>query len=474
MNHALVRPVIVITCAILLLTAMASHYAIATTFPIGGDAASYIRKATAVLSANSIVSATQKIARSQYPLAITAVVSSAALPLSWPERYVTLMVLAQICVGLGFGWFLWRVAGWPAAALGIAFWSLSLTEFNPHFEDGTLAQLASLLWLLLFLERVVAGSPAWAGFFALAALATHPLTGVLLIASLILSLPGLWLFHAHLPPARRQLILVLSIIVLLVTLFIFYLMFKGSLHAIDATGSATLDLKNSIRSRFGPIILLAVPGWFIMQKNLGRKPDVLLIVNSLIALSVVLSLGNLIGLDLWTIRFRSYFVMVVTILAAIALPILTDAVWKSKIIKYTFCAGFISAIAVLSWQYDKGIYHRYESPSSHLRLHPDEAESMTWMRNNLPPNSFIATSYSNRHVEWIPILANVTWDGFHDNELFWRANDDQLQHLVRDAGLTHVAFFTYYEGVDDRFSNTDEFPIVFKNNGVTIIRLPKP
>src|SRR5688572_729407 len=112
-----------------LLFAIAAQYPLETTFPIGGDATRYILKLLEVqTTANEngfFAAGRELLTNTAYPGTQIILATSALLPISWPERFTWWMSLGHVASGLAIGYFAWRLAGWKAAAAGMAIWALT-------------------------------------------------------------------------------------------------------------------------------------------------------------------------------------------------------------------------------------------------------------------------------------------------------------------------------------------------------------
>src|SRR3989344_6648273 len=87
-----------------LLVAMSLHYPLATTFPIGGDAASHIRVAQTIQAITATPhDAWVALKTSNYPLAQILFAVFGTLPLAWPESFVWWMAAGHILTGAALG-----------------------------------------------------------------------------------------------------------------------------------------------------------------------------------------------------------------------------------------------------------------------------------------------------------------------------------------------------------------------------------
>jgi len=98
---------------------------------------------------------------------------------------------------------------------------------------------------------------------------------------------------------------------------------------------------------------------------------------------------------------------------------------------------------------------------------------------NLPPESIIITSASSRHTEWIPVLTSLNWSSLSSSDsLFNSLHEEYLDH--REATISKSVnspdYYAFFTNVDDVhrmvFLHPEVFPIVYKNDAVTLVKSP--
>ena len=188
----------------------AAQYPLSTTFPMGGDGAAIIRN---VQHINIRPLATLRtIVHSWYPAAYILFSINALIPfISWPILFSWWMAFGQILVGIALGFLCYRLAGARAAAIAIGLWALTPITMTSFFEDGTMAQLWSLIWITLFFERMAAKSTIGMIFFAFIAFFSHPITGLMLVATLCMTVPFSWISLPNLSKNQKTIRNILSL-----------------------------------------------------------------------------------------------------------------------------------------------------------------------------------------------------------------------------------------------------------------------
>jgi len=404
---------LVISTSLALLIATAIHYPLATTFPIGGDAASFIRDAKQFPHQLS-----------RYPASQATFAAFAALPLSWPDRYTWFAAFAFIAAGLSLGRLASRIGHWPAAAVAIVTWSTTLVSIQPHIEAGTLAQLTSLIPLFLFLERLFARAYKTATLFLLLTLLAHPLTGIisLLIAYSVMIANAFkhksFTIHFALP------------VILLTLLAVGILMDQQTFFTNVAAEKSPVPTNDSLRSHFAPAWILAPIGFILLLKKFKDHP---LAIHSLITfalLSILFFYNQHLGLGVLTSRFSTYFLSLLTLLFALALPVLVRSSLQPKALQTAVPVLLLTCMYIPSLDSARYVFNYYESPSRYARLHPEELAAIDWMKNNLPSSSFIVSSEINRHTEWIPILTSLRWHGLPDDLTLSKLDSQKYTHAI--------------------------------------------
>lgn len=393
--------VIALFAATLIAGARAAQYPLSVTFPVGGDAPEYIIAARTIThAATRPRAALTQLTSSWYPSALLLFSTSAALPLDWPERFTWSMAASHLAVGLALAALAARFAGLPAAAAALFFWSLTTTDITRHFEDATLAQLISLGFLALFLERLAAGS-VWGSLITFAlAVAAHPTTGLPLLVAIPATLPALLVHRAQLTAAERRQAIAISLATLLVIGALIASHKSPFTVEVGTDDETPLDLPNYAY----PAVALAPVGLLLMLSRRAVPLPARLTVLSLTAVTVLLAGNIYLGIGVWTIRLRSLAAALATPAAAVALVHTTAAAFHSRPARTVFLCAGAAPLLLAAWHASDRVYRYYENPDNVARLHPAERAAMEWLENHTKPDSTIFSVVGNRHAEWLPAL----------------------------------------------------------------------
>ena len=452
---------------------MSLHYPLATTFPIGGDAASHIRVAQTIQAITATPhDAWVALKTSNYPLAQILFAVFGTLPLAWPESFVWWMAAGHILTGAALGLLLWRLGSWRAAAAGIAIWALTPVGINTHFEDGTAPQLFSLIFLVLAFERLIAGS-AWGLLLAVAATAfTHPLSGFILLASLILGVIIVYPIRRYLAPNQARTVKYLSGLLVLLVIAAAARAASG-LDWPQAQAESYFFILDALRSKFAPWIVLSIPGLAVLTSRLRRSLHASASLLAFMWLAFLLTTNSNFAAGLWENRFRTYFILSVTVAASLALPRLLASAFRHPLSRFLFIILLFASVASLTWRDTEAVYSFYENPKNHARLHPSVASAISWMSENLPPGSFVASTAASRHTEWIPALTRLPWQEVNAGHDLLTKGGSELVQAAEASPFTHLIFLTDHENVPPNISaQPDAFPVIFANDAAIVFRLP--
>lgn len=447
---------------------MILQYPLSASFPLGGDATRYILKLFEVkefaVAGEWLAAGRALLTNTYYPGSQVILSASALVPLSWPDRLIWLVVLAHIFIAGSLGLLLYRLAGWREAATAVAIWSLATVTITTDLENGTIAQLWSMGFVILALYQVTRSS--WWGFIAMTvgATITHPFGGLVIAATLITALPA----FSWKRPTRTPFIIG-SLLALLAAagLARYYRVLAGF-----AGSTEPFPLNDLLQSPFGPFILLAPFGLVLLMQQRKRAPLPVLVVVQFIVLSVLLTMNDHLGLNILTFRFQSFGALTITILAALTLPTVLRTAFPSP--RWAAAVGllFFCTTGLATWHENSRIFHFYESPSRHARLHPDEQAAFVWLDTNVPVPATIVSTRTNRRTEWIPILTHHHWVGLEEHDELWHTTATELPDYLKTTPYTHAIFLRYREKDSEVFpAGVALFPVVFENKGAVIFNL---
>lgn len=452
-----------------LLITLAIQYPLSTTFPIGGDAASHIQAAKDILGGEQTI---LTLRTSNYPASQFIFAGFTALPATWPDRFVWWITLGHILVGVAIAVLLWRISSWPAAAAGLVIWALTPVGINTHFEDGTAPQLWSLVFLLLTFERLAAGS-VWSTLaFAGAAVSAHFLTGAILIISLAMGSLMLLPVRRYLAFQQSRQIKYYAIVFALFALLTAFPLTRPFTIPFIEPQSEDFFVLDMLKSKFAPWLVLSLPGLSLMTRQLRRRLPAATSLLSFFWLSFLLTTNSSLHVGLWENRFRTYFIMSVSLSAGLALPALLRSAFRGPVLRFLFTSLLITTLAVLTWRDNAATYRYYEEPNNQT-LPPDVRAALTWMKDNLAPTDALASTTATRYGEWIPILTPFRWQELPPNYPLFTTPGNELYTIARAQSFTHLILFLHHEDVPRAIAERPElFKVAFANPSAAIYQLP--
>lgn len=458
---------ILVAGALLLLIIIALQYPLSTTFPMGGDAPAYIMTVKHFLNFSNFPTNFSALTGSWYPLSDLILLPWAFIPLSWPMRFVWWAALGQIMTGLCFGWFMYRTFGRMEAIASVGIWAITPIIAISHFEDGTIAQLWSYAFVLLFLERFHANKPKTALIILLLVCLAHPVTGLTIFLVLVTTLPALWFLHKQLPPEQKKTVLTISLGICAAILI-------GSVVALTKHQaiSQITDQSNSywfdfITSSFQPVILLSPLGFILLQKYLRKSLPTLILLDIFILTTIALAFSNVPHLGSWSLRFVPLVIVSITVLGSIALKKCLTAIFKVPSLISLSLLMLFAGVGILVWDNNSRVYAFYESPARYARIHPDEIAAISWMQNNIPAASNVVASISNRHSEWIPALSSLNLISMPENKIMLRKAGYDISE---DSQVKYFIFFLRRESVPKyMLIDPERYRVIFQNKGAVVI-----
>lgn len=446
------------------LIAPAIQYPLSTTFPIGGDAAAHIT--TVEHMSSRPFSTIYRITQSWYPATYLLFSMNAFIPfVSWVALYPWWMALGQILTGLAIGFLLFRLSGIRAAAIGIALWGMTPIALTSFFEDATMAQLWSLPYLALFFERMAARSTKGMVFYFFLSLLAHPITGLILLATIIITAPQLWIGNPHDTAGERLLRKIYSYSALVATLFaICILASRHSVFSLAFRPESSQYLPELFHGFFLPWTVASIYGWYLMIY--AHKERLVLITSfaSFFFISILVAANNQLRIGFWTNRLNVYVTICIIIGASVGFDRMLDALRRTWI-QVLFASALLIALTGSVFHDNQNIYRRYESPSTYTRIHPDELAAIGWIKEHTPPSAHVLTSLATRHYEWIPVLSGLWWDN---------ALPGQLEAIEKNiyAPYTLLVYFTKTEKVPEHIrARTEHYHLEYENKGAAIFHI---
>ncbi len=444
------------------LLATALQYPLATTFPIGGDAAAHISNVQHLFS--KPLETMGHIARSWYPVTYVLFSMLNFVPLSsWPELYTWWMALGQIMIGLTLGLLAYRLSGLRAAAAAIGLWAITPITMTSFFEDGTMAQLWSLPWIILFFARIAQKSLRDILIFAALAVLSHPITSFMLLATMIFTTVSLWMKQQPLKYEEEKIRKVFAWITIASIALASYALITRWEVLLLRDKESSKYMPELLRGFFFPWLLVSIVGLISFIKQ--HKKNIILVtgLGCFFFLSLLLA-ANTLGVSFWTNRVNAYLLLCVTLGAAIGVSeLLTN-------LKPFFLTAFIAPCIIIGLtasviHTNANIYQRNESLSVYIRIHPEELAAIEWIKNTTPLHTIVFTSDSTRHYEWIPVLSNRKWTAISIEEI----QNPEYQSLENEK---YLVFFTRKEKAPDAIRNdSSKYSLVYETSGAEIFYL---
>ncbi|HLC49640.1 MAG TPA: hypothetical protein VJI96_04635 [Candidatus Andersenbacteria bacterium] len=431
----------------------AVQYPLSTTFPIGGDAAAHIGIVQHLIS-RPILTA-QNIYHSWYPISYILFSINAINPfVYWPIAFSWWMTLGQVITGLAIGLLSFRLFGIRAAAIGIALWGMTPIALTSFFEDATMAQLWSLPWAILFFERLAARSRKGMILCFFLASFSHPITGLILLVTIIITAPQLWMSTSKLDAKERLLRKIYSYsagVAILLALGIFATRYRIFLLSFNFESSKYL--RELFIGSFFPWAITAIYGWYHIV--LLHKKNIVLITTlaSFFFVSLLIAANDRLGIGFWTNRLNAYVTICIIVPASIGFARMIDML-RPKGIALLFTGTLLASLTGSVVYDNRNIYKRNESSTISTRITHDELQAIAWMKENISLSANVVSSSATRHYEWLPVLAGLS------------RND------IASSPNTFLVFFTRTETVPEYIGEKPEqYHLEYINKGAAVFRI---
>ncbi len=457
------QSIIALIGATVILLTLTLQYPFSVTFPIGGDAPSYITYTKMLLGVfHNPNDAWYALTHTWYPLAYFYFAPFALIPISWPMRFVWWAATGYVISGAALGWLIYRIGGWKYAAASIALWALVPIAGMRHFEDATIAQLWSYTPFFLFIERFYSKKTIVTLILLVITCLSHPITAIVLLTGMFAFIPaGIYSHKGFQPADKRFTIIMVTAASIMALAALAVVISRASVFNVVVALPQPSGIFDYMRPNFIPIAMLAPIGLIFLLEHLRNKPHALLMMTCIILSSTYFGLNGIFGHHVWEVRFYAFFVMSLIILASFSLPHLVHHIFPSHILASAFLVCFFSVMAITNWSQAAYVYNFYESSSRYGRLHSDEISGIEWMINNLPSHSKVYVTNTTRHSEWIQALTDFQVQFVDENSL-----TNGLIPITE--GAQYHAFFTHTESFP---KDLIQYPMIYQNQGFKVIQL---
>ncbi len=455
---------ILLIAAVACLIATAIQYPLSTTFPMGGDAAAIILRVQHVFT--DPLGTFENIRHSWYPVSYILFSLNALNPfVYWPVAFSWWMALGQILTGAMLALLTYRIAGMRAAAISMAIWAMTPITMTSFFEDGTMAQLWSLPFILLFLERMYAKSIRGMVVAFILLFFSHPITAAVFIASTLVAFPNLLITPtlASTSEKNTRRILIWCFVASICAGALF-LSTREEIFHLDFTPEASKYSPELFQGFFLPWLLASIVGFFQISSHNKKTRLFLITLTSFLVVSFLFAINDQLGIGFWTNRLNAYLLLCICIGAGVGFSSLQERL-RSPLATGLLTLFLVTGICASVFHDNQNIYRRSESPSTYSRIHPDELSAIEWMQKNIESTSTILSSNVTRHYEWIPVLSGIPWEPLREHELFSRSTHETFEHPF-------IVFFTKKEQVPEWIiQNARTYHEEFRNNGAVIYRI---
>ncbi|MBI3251558.1 MAG: hypothetical protein HYZ62_01455 [Candidatus Andersenbacteria bacterium] len=456
---------LLLTVALILLVVLACQYPLTSSFPMGGDAAAYIKNIKNL--GKTPYHALGVIAGTWYPGIYAILAPASLLPfLGWPVKFMWWMAFGQIATGLSLGRAVWKTGGPMSSFLAMGLWACTPIILTPMFEDGTLAQLWSLPWFILSLDSFLAGNIRKTGIYVLATFATHPISAIVAALSFIISSPFLLRQQSQLPVQQKKLVSVC--LAGLIIGFIAVIGFRNEILTLSFKPETSPYAKELIFGSFERWFMLAIPGFYLLIRKMKKyTPSGAAVFSAFVFISALLAFNDQLGIGIWTKRLSPYLLIAAIWCAAYAFPRLLYKLTLNKAVASLAAGIIISIHGIGTYTENQRILGLYESPSRYLRTSPDEIAAIAWLQEYIEPGQHVITSIANRHTEYLGALTDIQYNELPDEWV-----QKKLQTKTYTAGEL-ILLLKRRESIPKELMAASPHIVVFENKDTVVLSLEK-
>lgn len=470
--------IVLLSIGVLILLVSSFQYPFTAKIPLGNDTPTHIQNARYPFSAPARRDVAERFAplRTNYQLSSSLFVLARFLPFTWPQRFMIWMALGHLLTGLILGYLLKKIAGTIPALIGMVLWASSIFGVLMFAQIGFMPQLWSMIFLLIFAERLYARSPIGAGIALIAIFFAHPGTFVVCALALAITLPQYIFSKFYCPETNRCLfkrITVTILSALLLLLFLFFYKNWPIYIALEKDVGIFRTLSYVLTSQIGIIIPLVPIGFLAFVKNHLLPKYFRIFLSTFGVISIVLGFNSLLGLGSLESRFFPYAIISIIIFGSLGLDVCLQYAFSFAPLRHLVLFLILSIVAFQGWHTTVSYIANPETDKSYQHLQEKQMQVFQWIKQNLPENAVIAQNNSlpDGVVRWLPVISDR---GMVGEDYLNKNTCPKILQLLPSTNATHSIFFTKYETLPGAYENN---PLLFKkiydSNDAVIYEFPK-
>ncbi|MDO8512114.1 MAG: hypothetical protein Q7S57_02485 [bacterium] len=449
--------------AIIILSVFSFQYPLTSKLPLGNDAPTHIQNARYPISAPPFSTVADRFApfKTTYRLSSSLFALARFLPFSWPQRFMIWMALGHLLTGLLLGYLLRKFAGLIPAFIGMVFWSISVVGVLSFVQIGFMPQLWSMIFLLLFFEKLHAKSKIGVGLSLIAMWFAHPGTFIVCALALVITLPQ-YIFSKldrvnETACTWKRVTVSVASALLLILLFIAFKRWPSYI-ALETEFNVFRTISEILKSQIGIIVPFTPIGLIIFSRLNSISKFFRLYLVTFGALSIVLGFNSLLGIGILESRFFPFAIISIIIFGSIGIWKVLQTAFAFGPLRYLVLT-VILAVAIFQGWHTAGAY--FANPGidkTYQQLQPNQVEVFGWIKQNLPSNAVIAQndSLGDGVIRWLPVLTDRgTTNGGYLN----KNSCADVMNLLTQSSATYMLYFKKFETMSTAYETN---PLLFK------------
>lgn len=463
------------TYSILIITATLPLflYTAYTDFPISHEAPQYILRAQSIIdifSTNPIHSIVNMFTNSRYPASIFILILAKILtPFSWPLIIVWITTLSHFLTGLVLSRWAFKFKGYPAAAIVLVWWPLTITLTRPLL-NGWLAHLFSLTPAIYSIYSLGEKQYFRATAFFLLTFFFHPLS-----AFIVLLINAPLAIAQNLKQLNATQIVLTSTALIFITTGAFYWIYHNNYNSNMVASNTVNPLHKPFPSFYAIPSLAALFGLLAATgSHFKNNPHRSLTAYTFVIMSSILTFNHVwMKVGILELRFEPFFFASATLFGALGVANLIEKAANRHALRLPLLAAVAVPVYVTGLSSNTAFFQNNNN-NPDLVPTKDERIAIAWIENNLPDNAHILTK-DKMYYKWIPILTSKKWTGLQHNWPTYKYYFNQNHPIpARYTNYSHIVFFKQREldmlTLHDKYS---ELKTIHENKTVLVKQFTK-
>lgn len=385
------------------------------------------------------------------------------------------MALGHLLTGLLLGYLINKIAGIVPAFIGMVFWAVSIIGVLSFVQIGFLPQLWSMIFLLLFFERLHTKSKIGIGITFIAIWFAHPGTFIVCALALVITLPQYIFSKLYCAGKTRctwKRVAVSAITALLLVLL--FVIFKRWPTYITAENEFDVfrTIPEILKSQIGIIVPFVAIGFIVFLRDSFQPKFFRLFLTTFGIISIILGFNSLLGIGVLESRFFPFAVISIIIFGSIGIWKILQTALAFAPLRYLALTAILAVAIFQGWHTASAYFADPGIDKTYQQLQQNQVDVFDWIKQNLPISAVIAQndSLGDGVIRWLPVLSERgTTNGGNLNK---NSCAEIMNHLIQ-SNATHILYFKKFELTPRAYkTNPLLFKKIYDTENAAIFELP--